>query len=413
MRSYRLEDITDGLSYPDCYGLNSTDQVAGDSTGDGSSYAAFLERTIGNVTIADPPGAASAVFTAINDSGTAVGNWRDQNDQSRAYICDPNNRIIDLDSILRQHERAWARQSWAADINSRGVVVGGVATGPSWDPATIFHSFIYDASASPQVRFLAGFPTLTNSSASAINSRGEVVGTCFDTAQTQFRPYLYAGGNMEDFSGQPGHAFDINDRGHILGAQQDFIGSGGNSGPYIWAAGTFQWIVVNGLPSAINNNDQVVGSAMGADGKSFAFLYDTVVVDLNSLISPRTHLDVVLAYEINDNGHISAAGLDSGYAGHAVLLIPNTPSYDPRAALGLVSQILFGITQDGGGLAHLGIFPVPVDPWGALSETQIDTIFARTTSLVELQLKSDPVALKVAVESIQKYRRKIKPRRNK
>jgi hypothetical protein len=62
-----------------------------------------------------------------------------------------------------------------------------------------------------------------------------------------------------------------------------------------------------------------------------------------------------------------------------------------RVALSaLVIDILFGIIGDGGGMAHHGKEPVPVDPWGWLTKSQLDVAFARATIVAEQQLRSDP-----------------------
>lgn len=211
-----------------------------------------------------------------------------------------------------------------------------------------------------------------------------------------------------DFSDQDGFAFDINDNGHILCGQQDYISSGGGySGPFIWANGRGKTIPVNGLPSAINNMDQVVGTAFGAGGQSFAFLYDNGVADLTNLLSPRPHFQLMLAYDINNNGDITACGFDGNWIPYAVLLTPNKPHFDPHNLVGLIAQILGGLACDGGGSAVIGGFRSPVDPWGWLTETQADTVFAQATQIIEQQFKNDREGLTVAMQSLAKYRKSL------
>ena len=68
---------------------------------------------------------------------------------------------------------------------------------------------------------------------------------------------------------------------------------------------------------------QVVGDS-GADCTGLAFLWEPggPIVDLNTLVTPPSALNVVEGIEINDRGEIAAAGHDEAGNDHSLLLIP-------------------------------------------------------------------------------------------
>src|SRR5579864_5313783 len=236
---YQIVDMTDGLSYPDAYGLNNEDQICGDETSDGLSSDAFVERTLGNVTPANPPQAVSAGLLAINDYGTAVGGFRtanidDPTGHEHAYTFDDSNRFQDLSEMLGFPD------SWASDINNEGAIVGTVRRTRDWsDPFS--RAFLLEPGATVQI--IDGPREFPNTYASAINNLGQVVGTCYDDAQMRFRPFRYtSGGPIDEFTGQDGFAMDINDAGHIACTKMDFWSSGESSGPFLWANGNITWL---------------------------------------------------------------------------------------------------------------------------------------------------------------------------
>jgi hypothetical protein len=86
---------------------------------------------------------------------------------------------------------------------------------------------------------------------------------------------------------------------------------------------------LNPLPQSfaewINSREQVVGFTASFDfATQAAFLWEHggPVVDLNSLITPGSDLDVRFASNINDRGEISCEGATSNGDIHACLLIP-------------------------------------------------------------------------------------------
>jgi len=415
MSIYELEDITAGLPFADPYGLNIANQVVGDLTIDGESYDAFVERSDNAPTITDPASAFSASLKAINDSGFAVGSFRDQDGVSHAFMVDPNNGITDLSGMITN--QVGGRQTWAADINNNGLVTGSIDFGDG--NATNSRGFLLNPN-NGNVQVIPGFASLPNNYVTAINNSGDVVGTCFDPNSINSLPFLFSQGSVSQFVNQSGFALDINDQGHIACSTQDFISNVGNAGPFLFANGQTTAIPVNGIPNAINNHDQVVGNAMRPDATSYAFIFDGgLVTDLNTLIFPPTALQIFGAWDINDKGNIVAGALDSDFAAHMLLLTPPpTVHYVPQSILGLVGTILFGVTQDGGGVIYFGRRPVPIDPWGWLSDAQVNQMFQRAASVIQQQFRGDMNARQQALGQLEAFKatvgqaRKNRPPKN-
>lgn len=380
---YLLTDLTGGRLYsPTAWGLNNYDQSVGDAPLISKQGLAGGPR-LGWVTIRgalefadEAPGALSTSFLAVNDGGDSAGWWLDENNVSHAFLYQ-QGRFTDL------HPRLGEGWSVARDINNNGVVVGSFGRG-TWDlnnPQEF--GFIYDPGSSNMV-VLGPLAGLTTSRAAAINAHGDVVGTCSD-GNTR-RPFLYTGGGMQELTGQPGSAVDINDHGHVVGAGQDLT-------PFFWADGNLVPIPVLGSGSALNNSDEVVGTGSNG-GYGFAWRFTTTdgLLDLNTALAENYGTRIDQAYDINDQGHIAVSGTDTSKNGHAVLLTPHSPLRGPRRFLGpgnivaLVADILFGITQDGAGLARLGNTPVPVGPWGELNERRREQLEAKTLEILGPQI---------------------------
>jgi hypothetical protein len=87
------------------------------------------------------------------------------------------------------------------------------------------------------------------------------------------------------------------------------------------------------------------------------------------------------------------------------------PSNSPLSEIGVyvaVVKILFGIIGDGGGLALRGRTPVPVDPWGWLTDEELDRAFDRAASVVEQELSGNDHALRQGVEFLTGIKHLIK-----
>jgi probable HAF family extracellular repeat protein len=357
--------------YPDANGVNLSDAVVGDTTGDGEEYDAWVERPLGVLTPADAPAASSSVLSKINDSGVAVGTWTDSSGATHAYLWTANDSFQDLSVMLD------GTQSWGADINNDGVVVGTVELSPPSAYPRVYRSFIYSPNGSPQIRYLGGLQGYPSSSAAAVNNNGQVVGTCYDEQGINYKPFLYANGQVQDFSGLENVcAFDINDSQTIIGCQGSVSSGETSSGMFIWSEGVSTPIPINGFAYAINIQGLVTGSAMYPNGQNYGFLYRAgVVFDLNNITSGAP-VHIYGADDINDYGHIIAWGLTSDYsAGYDLLLVPCSPRVGAQEPI--VAQFLpyTGAASLAGlkASSHIGPFPVLRNPARFSSRAKADS----------------------------------------
>ena len=176
-----------------------------------------------------------------------------------------------------------------------------------------------------------GFP-------SALNNRGQVIGTSNLAGDTIADPFLWDRGKLIDLftdtiGGNPTLAFAINDRGEIVGAAA-FPNAPFDA--FLWRKGVATDLGhlddCGSLAFGINSRGQVVGGTFscGAGTHARAFLWENgSMVDLNTLIPYDSDFRVVEAEAINDRGEIAGNGVppdvspaDVNTKGHAFLLIP-------------------------------------------------------------------------------------------
>ena len=271
-------------------------------------------------------------------------------------------------------------QSAAYAISSAGQVVGDSSlTGNSG-----LHAFSKFAGGLSDLGVLDGY---TNSTATAVNSSGQIVGYSF-TATPQLslnRAYYYSNGMMVDLGtlgGSGSQAFGINGAGNVVGQSDD---AGGNRHAFFYSSETMKDLGTLGgsesLAYGINSNSVIVGSAnLAGDSNYHAFSYrQGVMSDLGALEDGTS-----VAYAINDaemivgysmanqqrhatlfnagsvldldpTGHsgseaygINSAGQIVGYAGNKAFLYTNGAMYD-------LNSVLDGSSDGWWLLAALGI----------------------------------------------------------
>jgi probable HAF family extracellular repeat protein len=155
---------------------------------------------------------------------------------------------------------------------------------------------------------------MTNSQASGINNKGQIVGDSWDsnTVPTNFRAFLYDGEfhDLGTLGGSTSSATAINDKGVIVGNSQ--IPSGVNHA-FLYDAcmhdlGSFD--EGRTFANAINKRGHVVGLWTTQNGQG-AFLYqERTLYDLKLLLdsSGREWSQLIEAAAINDSGQIVGSG---------------------------------------------------------------------------------------------------------
>jgi probable HAF family extracellular repeat protein len=168
-----------------------------------------------------------------------------------------------------------------------------------------------------------------------LNERGEVVGSTTLAGDLTHHAFLWDGKNPIDLGtlgGENAEADWVNDAEEVVGIAQYTVscpnGLGG-AHAFLWKNGVMKDLgTTDGLANSeavfINSRAQVVGYSFTCDFSVIdAFLWEKgSIVDLNTLISPKSTLQLAIATYIDDRGEITALGvLPSGNV-HAVLLTP-------------------------------------------------------------------------------------------
>lgn len=256
-------------------------------------------------------------------------------DNATGYSLNDRGQIIGIagNSLLDVHAVLWARgtvhdlgvlpgdtSSFAQAINNPGQIVG--ASGYFvWDEPT---------STAVPVRIrpvlwrqgqigLLPMGGLLGGQANDINDEGQIAGNLFtqDAADLLHSvPVLWSNERSEpsvlgSLGGEFGFAWDLNNRGQIVGQSQT---ENGTVHAFLWQGGVLTDLGTRGggwaSLWALNNRGQAVGEATDANEEVHAVLVENGVMhDLNERISPDLGWILVFADGINDRGQISGTGL--------------------------------------------------------------------------------------------------------
>jgi probable HAF family extracellular repeat protein len=219
----------------------------------------------------------------------------------------------------------------ALGVNNRGQVAGFAETAtqdPNCAPPQVldFEAVIWGPEAN-QIQTLPVFPGDSVAAASAINDKGQVVGTsgmcAFPSFALGVHPVLWQYGTVTDLGGFGGLMFNaaitINNAGQVVG-QSDLPGDTFTHA-FFWQNGVMTDLGTlpgdsNSIANDINDNGQVVGVSCDATfSVCRAFLWENgVMTDLNTLVSRNSPLYLTYGAGINDRGEItgSACVLSNG-----------------------------------------------------------------------------------------------------
>ena len=320
-----------GGSWDVPFGINNSGQVVGQAaTAGNAGEAAFLwSSSTGMIdlgpTLAATLGgpATNSSSQAINDSGQVVGvTWNANGTAEDAFLIS-GSTVTYLGNLGGSMSGAYA-------INKSGLIAGYTEA-----PGMSQEAFLYSGGT------MAGLGTLGGgtSFAQGINNSGQVVGIA------SYHAFLWSSSTgMTDLGtlfGQSGSdAEAINSSGQVAGSCFTVGGNGSDDHAFLWSSSTGMTYLgtLGGAYStayAINDMGMVVGDSETAAGQEHAFLYSGgTMYDLNTLISPLSGWTLTYADGINDQGQIIGFGLYDGST-RSFLLTPNAVP-EP------ISMIFFG-----------------------------------------------------------------------
>jgi len=271
-------------------------------------------------------GFAASVGNAINASGAVAGTSFSRSGEAHAFL-HSNGTTLDLGAGTN-----------GQGINARGDVVGQKYLGEAG-----FVAFVYSKGTLTELGRLG---TGNVALAYDINDKGKIVGESDVSAEfhAPFHPVLFSHGTLQDLGTiadyEINSATAINNAGRIAGYSE---AQDGSFHAFIYEHGVLTDVGgFGGLlfdVGGINEHGAFVGSS-SSPGADLGFIYlDGALVDLNTLIDPTQGWHIDGAYGINDVGQIVARGCRDFVCG-AVRLDLASAVPEPGGALLLLPGLL-------------------------------------------------------------------------
>jgi len=319
--NYVLTDLGPaGATSSRAYGINTTgDVVLQTENRRGRQVPRAWRASTQRITPLEASASLSGYAFAVNDHDQVAG-YRMEPDADHACLWDHGKRI-DVGPDPRAFSEAYG-------INNAGDVVG-VA-----DMAGYYgRAFLWKHGR------MADLGTLSGGGACAygINDKDEAVGyslVAYEGADESYEAVLWRDGKVIDL-GIHGIAYDINNRGLVVGMSQD-NGSvtGGQAKAFSWQVGEAALLpTLGGAESyayAVNELGGIVGAATTPKGELHAVVWRLHnPLDLNTCVS-APGWKLVEARGINDKGQIAGVGLLRGKQ-HGFLLTPTANQTQPSA----------------------------------------------------------------------------------
>jgi probable HAF family extracellular repeat protein len=301
-----------------------------------------------------------SVLYGANRSGDIVGVTGWDNTPTESALLLRGSVETKLDGIV-------GAGSIAVDINEAHLMVGWTQHGGS-----AVRAFVLDANTLSGPSFVDPPGGAGGTYGLGINASGQIIGTWRDEGD---RGFAIMQGAFVDLG--PSWPMGLNDGGTVSGSL--FRPWPVNYVPAIRSPSSPDWTEIpipEGFTGAHGNAINAAGDVVGNcwteatyGGPWSAYRYASgVSTDLNTLIDPNLGWHLEYASDINNSGQIVGTGRLHGRA-TTFLLTPVHTRFNPNVSL--FADILFGIIQDGGGLALFGNKPTPEPPWGPLTDGQL------------------------------------------
>ncbi len=310
--------------------INDVGQIVGTGFLDGESATFLLTPGPLDSTREGRAGVIQASLPPPREAGTHAL-------ASHAY------QVTDLGAL------SYGKEAWAFGLND----AGQVASSAQYDePRRFYHAVLWERGAARDLGQLSigGF----HSYATAVNAAGHVVGGSPQDLNfnRRDRAFLHDGVEMLDLgaltSGSTSFAFDIDDRGHVVG----FSGTGaffdGNEVLHavLWSEGRITDLgTLGGLYSrahAVNGALVIVGASLVDGGPMHAFVWSgAAMLDLGTLGGPTSE-----AWDISDHGLIVGFAEDADGVRRA-FLVKEGPMRDLGALPGARASEAYGVNEAG------------------------------------------------------------------
>jgi probable HAF family extracellular repeat protein len=224
-------------------------------------------------------GGKSSRPRALNGRGQVVGESFTANGKVHAFLWQ-SGKMTDLGTL-------GGSDSFASGINGRGQVVGASSTTNGSQ-----HAFVWQSGKMTDLGTLGA--RFTSSSATAINERGDVVGTSYLAKVTQTgqqgHAFIWQNGVMTDLGtlgagSATSEAVALNERGAVVGSSRSGTGS---ARPVLWRDRMIRPLYRGsgyGAVVAINDRGQAIGARVPAGGAVVhAFIWENGnLTDLGTL----------------------------------------------------------------------------------------------------------------------------------